>query len=119
MLPLFPLAFDKLPDGEQISHVKELGYQDDDLSSIDSLSSKALYSFRKLHSPVLISDGIPPTPLRLVKQVKQGLFVETAELHPIYLDLVELNRGDQPTGLHKRLPEISDNVDWIQCFGIY
>ena len=27
--------------------------------------------------------------------------------------------GYQPTGSHKQVPEISDIVDWIQCFGIY
>ena len=42
-----------------------------------------------------------------------------AELHPNYLDSVELNMGYQPTGLHKQVPEIPDIVDWIQCFGIY
>ena len=52
----------KLPDDEQIPHVKELGSQDDDLISIDSSSSEALYPSRKLHLPVLISDGIPPVP---------------------------------------------------------
>ena len=73
---LLSLAFDELPDGEQIPYVKELGSQDDDLISNDSSSSEALYSSRKLHPPVLISDGIPPVPLRLLKRVKQGLFVE-------------------------------------------
>ena len=116
---LLPLAFDEFPDGEQIPYVKELGSQDDDLISIDSSSSEALHSSRKLHPPVLISDGIPPVPLRLLKQVEQGLFVEMAEVHPNYLDSVELNMGYQPTGSHKQVPEISDIVDWIQCFGIY
>ena len=42
-----------------------------------------------------------------------------AELHPSYLDSAEPNTGNQPTGGHKRLPEISNTVDWVQCFGIY
>ena len=116
---LLSLAFDEIPDGEQIPHVKELGSQDDDLISINSSSSEALYSSRKLHPPVLISDGIPPVPLRLLKRVEQGLFVEMAKLHPSYLDSVELNMDYQSTGSHKQVPEISDIVDWIQCFGIY
>ena len=103
---LLSLAFNELPDGEQIPHVKELGSQDDDLISIDSSSSEALYPSRKLHLPVLISDAIPPIPLRLVKRVEQGLFIEMAELHPSYLDSVELNTGHQPTGSQKRVPEI-------------
>ena len=108
---LLSLDFDELPDGEQIPHVKELGSQDNDLISIDSSSSEALYSSRKLHPPVLISDGIPPVPLRVLKRVEQGLFVEMAELHPNYLDSAELNMGYQPTRLHKRVPDISDIVD--------
>jgi len=67
---LLSLAFDKLPDGEQIPYVKELGSQDDDLISIDSLSSEILYSSRKLLLLVLINDGISLVPLRLVKQVE-------------------------------------------------
>jgi len=42
-----------------------------------------------------------------------------AELHPSYLDSVELNIGDQTAGANKRAPEILDIVDWIQCFSIY
>ena len=42
-----------------------------------------------------------------------------AELHPNYLESVDFNSGDQPTGSHRRPPEVFDIVDWIQCFGIY
>ena len=73
---LLSLAFDELPDGEQIPYAKELESQDDGLISINSSSSEALYSSRKLHPSVLISDGIPPVPFRLLKQVELGLFVE-------------------------------------------
>ena len=66
----------------------------------------------------MISNGIPPFPLRLVKWVEQGL-LEMAKLHPNFLDSVQLKFGDQPSGSTKRLPEIVDIVDWIQCFGIY
>ena len=91
MLPAFfpiPLAFDELPDGEQIPHVQQL---DDDFISIDSSSSGFVYSSKKLHPPVLISNGIPPVPLKLVKRVEEGLFVEMAELHPNYLESVDFN----------------------------
>jgi len=36
---LLYIAFEKLPDSEQISHVQELVSQEDDLISIDSSSS--------------------------------------------------------------------------------
>ena len=114
-----PLAFDEHTGDEQLPHIQEMGSFDDDLISVGSSSSEALYSSNKLHPPVLISNGIPPVPLRLVKRVEQGLFIEMAELHPNFLDSVELNFGDQPSGSTKRLPEIVNIVDWIQCFGIY
>ena len=116
---LLLLAFDELPEGDQIPHIQELGSHKDDLISIDSSCSEALYTSKKLHPPVLLRNSIPPVPLRLVKLVEAGLFVEMAELHPSYLDSAELNTGNQPTGGHKRLPEISNIVDWVQCFGIY
>ena len=95
-----------------------MGSFNDNLISVGSSSSEALYSSKKLHPLVMISNGISPVLLRLVKWVEQGL-LEMAELHPNFLDSVQLKFGDQPSGSTKRLPEIVDIVDWIQCFGIY
>ena len=69
--------------------------------------------------PILLSDGLPPVPARLVKRVKQGMFVEMAELFPDYLSSAEANTGDQPTSSKTKLQEVNNILDWIQCFGVY
>ena len=107
-----PLAFDELPDGEQIPHVQQL---DDDLISL--LRVRVL--IQEVAPTSTEQQRHPPDPLKLVKRVEEGLFVEMAELHPNYLESVDFNSGDQPTGSHKRPPEVFNIVDWIQCFGIY
>jgi len=53
-----------------------------------------------------------------VRKAEEGLFIEMAELLPSYLDSVELNTGKQSRS-RRQLPEVSDIVEWIQCFRIY
>jgi len=65
-----------------------------DLVSIDSDDSDVVSKTETLHPPVLISNGLPPVPFRLVKRVDDGLFVEMAELLPDYLGSVGLNTED-------------------------
>jgi len=68
---------------------------------------------------VLISNGLPPIPFSLLKQVEDGLFVEMAELLPSYLDSSDLNADNQCARSCKRPPEVLDIMDWIQCFAVY
>jgi len=48
--------------------------------------------------------------------VEEGLFLEMAELLPNYLDSADFNTGTKSC---KRLPELLDITDWVQCFGMY
>jgi len=41
-----------------------------------------------------------------------------AELSPNYLDSAEFNVGSQ-IQLRKHIPEITNIMEWVQCFGIY
>ena len=53
-----------------------------------------------------------------MRRVQEGLFIEMAELSPNYLDSAEFNTGNQ-TKSHKHIPEVTDIMEWVQCFGIY
>jgi len=108
-----PPASDDLPDGSQLSHIPEL---EDDTISIDSHTSDNDSQAEKL---VLISNGLPPIPARLLRRVEEGLFVEMAELSPSYLDSADCTTDDQQTGLRKRPPVLWDIMDWVHCFGMY
>ena len=114
-----PTAYDESPGGSQLSHIQQLGLHSDydELLSTDSDDSDTPFPSEKLHPPVLISNGLPPIPFRLVKRVEDGLFVEMAELLPSYLDSADFNTDDQRT--RKRLPVVSHIIDWVQCFAIY
>ena len=110
---VLPAAPDDLLNSSRLSHIPEL---DDEIASIDSNDTADLSQTEKL---ILISNGLPPIPVRLVKRVEDGLFVEMAELLPSYLDTADLNTDDQHTRLRKRPPVILDIMDWVQCFGMY
>ena len=68
---------------------------------------------------MLISNGLPPIPSRLMKRVEDGLFVEMAELLPSHLDSADLNVNEGQVASCKRLPTVTDIIDWIQCFAVY
>ena len=113
MFCVLPAAPDDFPDSSRLSHILEL---DDEIASINSDDTGDLPQAEKL---ILISNGLPPIPARLVKRVEDGLFVEMAELLSSYVDKADLNTDDQHTRSRKRPPVLSDIVDWVQCFGMY
>jgi len=53
-----------------------------------------------------------------VKRGQEVLFIEMAELSLNYLDSAEFNVGNQIQS-HKHIPEVTDIMEWVQCFGIY
>ena len=111
---------DESTGGHDLSHVQQLEVDSDsdDFLSINSHDSDVISSSEKLRPPVLVSNGFPPIPFRLIKRVEDGLFVEMAELLPSYLDSADLNRDDH-IGSHRRPPTVTDILDWIQCFAVY
>ena len=68
--------------------------------------------------PVLISGGLPPVPAKLVKRIQEGSFVEMAELLPETLSSPEYGTNEDPAGQKWKHQEVSNIVDWVQCFGI-
>ena len=69
--------------------------------------------------PVLISGGLPPVPAKLVKRIQDGLFVEMAELLPETLSSPEYAASEEPAGQKQKLREVTNIVDWVQCFGVF
>ena len=66
-------------------------------------------------SPILIYNGIPPVPARLVKRAEEGMYVEMFEFLPAHLSSAKLNLSE----LKPKLSEVKNIMDWIECFGIY
>ena len=112
---------DESTDGCELPHIRQLEVHpdSDDLLSIDSHDSDETSPSEKSRPPVLISNGLPPIPSRLMKRVEDGLFVEMAELLPSHLDSADLNINEGQVASCKRLPTVTDIIDWIQCFAVY
>jgi len=93
LLHSFSLAFDELANSRQLEHVKEISSSCQSPAPSDTSDS----GFEIDHQPpLLISDGLSPVPARLANRVKQGLFVEMAELLPDYLNSADENLKDPP-----------------------
>lgn len=105
-----------LPSGDQLRHVRELSEMSefsDDTPPLDATSAA------KSLPPMLISDGLPPVPAKLVKKIQEGRFVEMAELLADTLISPEY-AGDQNPDSNKRKPkEVTNIMDWVQCFGVF
>ena len=69
--------------------------------------------------PVLISGGLPSVPAKLVKKIQEGSFVEMTELLTETLSSIEYGTNEDPAGQKRKHQEVSNIVDWVQCFGIY
>ena len=87
------------------------------ISLVSTVQTQSLLASPR-QPPVLISNGLPPVPATLIKRVKRGLFIKMAKLSPSYLDSAELDTGSQHKS-RKQLSEVSDIVEWVQCFGTY
>jgi len=110
---IYIYLFYSVSDGEVPSHIQQLGSDLDDRISVSNSDSETAHNSVK---PILISDCLPPVPAKLVKRVQEGYFIE---LSPNHLDCAELNTGIQSQSHRLQLPEVSDIMEWVQCFGIY
>ena len=103
-----------LPDGEQLQHVHEISKTQPPVTGTRNSAT-----IGKPLPPILISGGLPPVPAKLVKMIRDGSFIEMAELLTDTLISPHCEVDDHTAG-HKKTPkEVTDIVDWIQCFGMY
>ena len=73
----------------------------------------------KRQSLVYITSGLPPIPAKLVTRIQEGQFVEMAELSPIQLGSLDAPDDEQFKGSKSKLQEVTNIVEWVQCFGTY
>ena len=114
LISLLSLDLDELPISSRLEHVREL----DPARCTPDLGTEDADGHIDHQLPVLISDGLPPVPARLVERISQGIFVEMSELLPDHLCAADTDVGDRRANKTK-LTEVDNIIDWIQCFGIY
>ena len=114
-------AINNLPVSNQLTLVQDIGdpaYSSDLPGTVTPNPSISIPTDRH-QPPILICNGLPPIPLRLVKRVEEGLFIEMSELLPKRLSSADFNAGDQAPSTKHKPPEVSNIIDWVQCFGLY
>ena len=71
---------------------------------------------------LVVGEGTPPVPARLVRLIKSDQFVDFAELVPDNLELLRRLQASAVTGTneagHRRLRQVSSFGTWVQCFAI-
>ena len=113
-------AIDHLPTSSQLQHVQELNetQQHLDLTELTHPTIPTSYP-NKSSPPVLISSGLPPVPAKLVKRIQQGSFVEMVELLPETLSSPEYAPDNEPAGQKQKRREVTNIINWVQCFGVF
>ena len=107
------MVLDPTASGGQLDHIKEFGS-----TPTITLPSGFNTSSARL-TPVLISSGLPPIPSKLVTRAQDGLFIEMANLLPSKLISAEYYSSDNPDNPKQKHYQVSDIIEWIQCFGVY
>ena len=105
-LSFFHAAIDRLPSGSRLQHITEFG---SDPPPIDPPSSG------RSSAPMLFSSGLPPVPIKLVKRIQDGLFVEMSELLPERLTSPEYNAMDSTVAQRQKPQEELSIIQWVQA----
>ena len=67
-----------------------------------------------------IGNGLPPVPKKLVARIQAGEYIDMAELLPDRLGISAgaITKDDKQNNKPKRR-QVTNILEWIQCFGIY
>ena len=114
------VALDQVPHGNELLHVNQFG---DNVADVDTLAPLSTIppnrSGGKTNSLVYIASGLPSIPAKLVKRIQEGQFVEMAELSSMQLGSSDTLDEEQSKGSKLKLHEVTNIVEWVQCFGTY
>ena len=68
--------------------------------------------------PLYIGGGLPPILEKLVGRIRDGRYINMAELLPDMLEASNATDDDQTTTTKQKLPDVTQIMDWIQCFSM-
>ena len=66
-----------------------------------------------------IGGGLPPIPEKLIRCIQDGHFINMAELLPDNLEATNLTDDDHTTNAKHKQQEVTEIMEWIQCFSTY
>ena len=70
-------------------------------------------------SVLSIGAGLPPVPSELVTRIQAGKFIDMAELLPDRLGVSATPCKDDKQSAKQKRRQVTNILEWIQCFGIY
>ena len=89
---------------------------DSDTGSTQLTTITAPLSVEKDDANVLVGTTYPPVPNKLIKKIRDGEFIEIADLLPKRLGA----GGDiEPTKSTKKRKIVTNILEWVRCFGLY
>ena len=77
---------------------------------------RASLSINKDNGNVLVGARYPPVPNKLVKRIRDGEFIETADLLP---ERLGAGRDNDPVKSLKKQRIVTNILEWVRCFGLY
>jgi len=66
-----------------------------------------------------IGGGIPPIPDKLVRRIQKGNFIDMAELLSANLEIANATEEDHSKVNGHKLQQVTNIMDWVQCFSTY
>ena len=114
--PVFFLALDPIPYSIDLLHTAQFG--NGTISGSGNLPRTTLPNrpTEKVHPLVFISNGLSPIPSKLMTHIQEGQFVDMVELVPKRLCALDTPEGKSSTS---KLWDVTDIVEWLQCFRTY
>ena len=107
------IAMNEIPTVDQLSHVNQL------LEAIQQQPRTRTNITAVATQPLYIGGGLQPIPEKLVRRIQDGHYINRAEMLPVNLEASNATDDDQPTTTKRKLPDVTQIMDWIQCFSIY
>lgn len=118
-LLILRLALNQLPSGAQLQHVHQIG--ESLIRSVPLVTDVSTQPNRQESGalpPVMLSSCLPPVPVKLVRRIEDGLFIEMGELSPNQLDSSDHLTSDLPASSRK-IREVTSIIEWVQCFSVF
>ena len=110
----------RIPTGDQLSHINQLSETiRQQLDKIASTTTKTGTSTAATTQPLYIGGGLPPIPRKLVHRIQDGHFIDMAELLPDNLEATNLIDDDLTKNIKRKQQDVTQIMDWIQCFSTY
>ena len=100
----------------QLGNLLTLSHNPVSTAAVPSVTQQ---STEEVSTPLYVSGGLPPIPAKLAKHIQDGHFIEMVKLLPESLRGFNSYDEDQLKSSKPKHQEISNIINWIQCFSLY